>query len=241
MTTGPVGVAALMAMEHAIGASIQAAVEVGAEHAAASASTAEEGERLRVSFNQCCEKGLGFAAVLGFGKGIKAARGGKVAPQKVRFEGEVTHGRKATAKALGEAFEAEEVSVRLQFKEGMDKRDYARKIESLKTAEQKGSLFSTTPHGVSDAERRALTRVYRTQAVKRIDRMFADNPAAKFNALERLKRSDIDHMVDLQLGGLNTTKNLRAMESFTNQDLGRQVARQLPKDKKIPVTLAKSE
>ncbi len=139
------------------------------------------------------------------------------------------------SKVKVKALEAEDVV--LEFKEPMNRRDYARKVNTLSNSSKSGDLFSSTPHGISDADRRALTRTYRKQAVKRIERIFVDNPQAKSNALERLKRSDIDHMVDLQLGGSNTMGNLRAMDSFTNQDLGRQIARQLPKGKKVSINI----
>ena len=71
---GPIGVASLVAVEQAIGASLEAAIEAGADHAAASASTPEEAARFREAFFQLTGKGLLVASLVGAGKGIKAVK-----------------------------------------------------------------------------------------------------------------------------------------------------------------------
>ncbi len=113
-TGGPAGIAAVIAMEQMIGASINAAVEISAEHAAASASTPEEAQRLREGVYQVCEKGFAVAAVFGIARGVKAVKGGagRVAPQKVGFAQGAVPGGKSTAKAIGEAFEKGDMAKR---------------------------------------------------------------------------------------------------------------------------------
>jgi hypothetical protein len=72
---GPAGIATLVTVEQAIGASLEAAIEFGAEHAAASARTPEEATRLREAFVDMAGKGLLVAAVVGVGKTVKGGVG----------------------------------------------------------------------------------------------------------------------------------------------------------------------
>ena len=55
------------------------------------------------------------------------------------------------------------------------------------------------------------------------------------NALAKLAESDIDHILDLQLGGTNSSRNFKTLHSYTNQELGRQFSRQLPRGTRVPV------
>lgn len=84
---GPVGIAALIAVEQAIGASLEAAIELGADHAAASGRTADEAARLREAFIEMTGKGLIVASFVGISKGVRAA-GGAARPGalKIKFD-----------------------------------------------------------------------------------------------------------------------------------------------------------
>ncbi len=84
MTGGPVGIATLMAVEQAIGAGLEAAIEIGADHAAASGKTQEESIRLRESFLEMTGKGLMVAAVVGL-KGMKGAKAVKPGAVQIKF------------------------------------------------------------------------------------------------------------------------------------------------------------
>ena len=70
---------------------------------------------------------------------------------------------------------------------------------------------------------------------KRIEKRFKNNPESKERALKRLKKSDIDHMKDLQLDGKNARRNLKSLQSETNQGLGRQISNQLPRGKRVKI------
>lgn len=129
-----------------------------------------------------------------------------------------------------------ELSISIEFKEGMVLRDFNRKIRILENAIQERKAISCVPHGVSDHERRQVTRDYRKNLVQRINSLYSQNPTARHNALERLRKSDIDHSIDLQLSGTNNIGNLKALDSYTNQEIGRQISRQLPKGSKKIVT-----
>ncbi len=121
------------------------------------------------------------------------------------------------------------ITLRLEFKEGMDPKAFDRKINNLTTAAEEGTLFGKIPHGVSESERKAVTRGYRSDLEDRIDSFYANNPIARNNARTKLDNSDIDHIIDLQFKGGNNRANLKALDAFTNQDLGRQASRQIPR------------
>lgn len=118
---------------------------------------------------------------------------------------------------------------------GWSKKEFERKVNRLEYQISTRDVLSNIPHGVSDAERRAITRAYRRDVAARINRMYADNPEARSNALEKLRQSDIDHIRDLQLGGENVRSNLKSLDSPVNQGLGRQVSRQLVRDRQEPI------
>lgn len=112
---------------------------------------------------------------------------------------------------------------------------FGRKVSQLRRKIDAGEAVANRPHGVSDSARRAVTRKYRRDVVARIKRLYKNNPVARENALRRLRASDIDHVLDLQLGGANARRNLSALHSETNQGLGRQIAPQLPEGVRRPV------
>ena len=53
--------------------------------------------------------------------------------------------------------------------------------------------------------------------------LFSDNPTAKNNALQKLDNADIDHMIDLQLGGANARSNVKSLDSSVNRSYGKQL------------------
>ena len=86
--------------------------------------------------------------------------------------------------------------------EGLNEIDFTRKINRLNNAAGETGLL---PKDVvtTASERQALTRAYRKELTERIDSFYKNNPEARQSALAKLKTSDIDHIVDLQLGGKN--------------------------------------
>ncbi len=81
MTAGPAGVATLFAIEQAMGATLQAAVEAGGEHAARSASNPLEAERLRESFYELVGKGEMVGTFIWFSKGLRGSKPGHLKPE----------------------------------------------------------------------------------------------------------------------------------------------------------------
>lgn len=68
-----------------------------------------------------------------------------------------------------------------------------------------------------------------------MDSFYANNPIARNNARTKLDNSDIDHIIDLQFKGENSRGNLKALDAFTNQDLGRQASRQLQRGIEVKI------
>ena len=129
----------------------------------------------------------------------------------------------------------EGLTLRAEFKEGMDLKEFNRKINRVENAINDGRATSNIPHNISDAERRSLTRKYRRDLKNRIDSFYANDSVARENALKRLRNSDIDHMLDLQLDGQNVRYNLKTLDSKVNQELGRQFSTQLPRGEQVPI------
>jgi len=98
-----------------------------------------------------------------------------------------------------------------------------RKKANILSGIKNGEVKVKSPHGVTKAERQAITSKYRKDLVKRINSIYANNPTAKQNALRKLRNSDIDHMIDLQLGGKNTVSNLKALDISVNRSYGKQL------------------
>lgn len=130
---------------------------------------------------------------------------------------------------------SEGIRLRLEYTEGMDLREFRRHANRLQRAVDEGRAFSNLPHGVSSAERYRLTRSFRDKLEKRIGQFFASNELARSSALRRLRASDIDHVLDLQLGGGNVRRNLAALDAYTNRVIGNQISRQLPRGRRVPI------
>ncbi|MCX4910042.1 DUF4157 domain-containing protein [Streptomyces sp. NBC_00878] len=84
--------------------------------------------------------------------------------------------------------------------------------------------FTGTPQEHEEARDDArrigdLTRDFKTLVRTRATRDLADKDFKK-NVEARLKEMDVDHVIDLQLGGIDTYKNFYLLDSHTNQDMG---------------------
>jgi len=127
------------------------------------------------------------------------------------------------------------VKVGLDFEQGFNAKEFARKVNRLAAAVKRGDATSSRPVTVSKAARRALTRAYRNDVTKRIESFYQNKPESMQRALDRLRASDIDHILDLQLGGRNVRGNLKTLHSETNQGLGRQIQPQIPVGDPVPI------
>jgi len=60
------------------------------------------------------------------------------------------------------------------------------------------------------------------------ERQYGTSDPAKFNRLmDKLDTMDVDHIKDLQLGGLDDASNLWLLDSEVNQGIGRQIWQQI--------------
>jgi hypothetical protein len=137
---------------------------------------------------------------------------------------------KNTEKVGGKTVVSQPKDLQLEFKKGM-RRDFDKKMSDLKKVE--GKLSTNNSSSVSKAERRKVTDQYRVDLKKRVETFYKNNPEAKKNALDKLRKSDIDHKIDLQLGGENKLQNLRVLDQSVNRSVGSQIQKQIPKDGKF--------
>jgi hypothetical protein len=72
----------------------------------------------------------------------------------------------------------------------------------------------------------ALGRQYRRDISGRGNRFFSD-PEMRARFQRRVDRADVDHRLDLQLGGQDTRSNLILRESGVNRSFGRQIQHQI--------------
>jgi len=80
-------------------------------------------------------------------------------------------------------------------------------------------IFITWPYNLDPI----TSRKYRKDLKKRIESIYKNNPEAKRRALEKLEKSDIDHKLDLQLGGSNTRANVNSLDKSVNRSYGKQL------------------
>ncbi|RNB51436.1 hypothetical protein EDM57_22400, partial [Brevibacillus gelatini] len=124
-------------------------------------------------------------------------------------------------------------TVTLEYKEGMNKRDFERKAKYLERLSKEGNL-TRAQNPVK--RNKYITEKYKKDVKKRIERMYGKKDPEK--AKELIKRVDTmnpDHMWDLQLNGPDTRRNLKLLDGYTNQQLGRDVWNQIRDVKKVPV------
>lgn len=110
------------------------------------------------------------------------------------------------------------------YKEGMPLKEFKRKANKLKEFGEKGLLYKAK----NPVNRNpAVTRAYRQDMIKRIWNQYgATNPQFANKLIDRITtRMQPDHVWELQLGGPDTTSNIRFLDSFTNWDIGTQQIR----------------
>lgn len=81
-----------------------------------------------------------------------------------------------------------------------------------------------------------LTRKYKNDVKKRIERMFGSkNPKKAEELKDRVDEMQPDHMWDLQLNGPDNRRNLKLLDEKTNQDLGKMIWNQIRSVENVPV------
>lgn len=109
-------------------------------------------------------------------------------------------------------------------------RAFYKKIQALTLRlEETAGKVPLTKTVVSKAERAALTRAYRKQMEDTIKKTYGHNPVFAEKLLQRLKTMDVDHILDLCLGGENSFKNLQLLNASINRSFGSQMQHALKK------------
>ncbi|MFK3981670.1 hypothetical protein ACI2K4_14980 [Micromonospora sp. NPDC050397] len=151
-----------------------------------------------------------------------------------------------TAKGGGPAPTGPAVLV-LRRRPDFDRRDFDRKARDLKRLGERGKLSKTKPNRTTVYDKttgkmRSRTNVFRDRIIRKLTRTskrYQDNKSL----VQRLyggKKSvtgpgqglDPDHVHELQLGGADTYRNLRLVDSWTNRELGREISQAL---KDVPI------
>lgn len=109
-------------------------------------------------------------------------------------------------------------TVRVQYKSFMPRKQFERKMRALVRLSDQGKLFKATNPVQRNSQ---LTRDYKNQVIQRIHRMYSQrDPAGTRALIDRVRRMDVDHIHDLQLGGPDVRSNLRLLDRATNTDIG---------------------
>jgi ribosomal protein S15P/S13E len=143
-----------------------------------------------------------------------------------------SHATAKLSRLIGEAFEKRSDAWResliqavgkLSMKPGatpQDVRRFSQKIEALQDHIRNTQAFPNVRLKVSAAERKRITRQYRSRAIETAKKIYGRDPAALKVVLDRIRLYDVDHVVDLVVGGSNTFDNLKFLRASDNRGLG---------------------
>ncbi|MFB5764124.1 hypothetical protein ACE5LO_27600, partial [Paenibacillus medicaginis] len=168
--------------------------------------------------------------VSGGGSGHGGSSGGGSHGSGSGGSGKSSDGKKPDVDGISENGE---FTVTLEYKEGMNKRDFERKAKYLERLSKEGKL-TRAKNPVK--RNKYITEKYKKDVKKRIERMYGSKDPEK--AKELIKRVDTmnpDHLWDLQLNGPDSRRNLKLLDGYTNQQLGRDVWSQIRDVNKVPV------
>ncbi|WP_010304017.1 hypothetical protein [Candidatus Odyssella thessalonicensis] len=119
------------------------------------------------------------------------------------------------------------VTLTLEFKEGMNLRDFNRKVKALQDLAERGKLFKAS-NPVQRNPR--VTAAYRARIKKQAEKQWKVSDPQKYNKIkEKIANKQADHMHDLQVKGLDHASNLCLLDANVNQLLGYQLWQQLRK------------
>jgi hypothetical protein len=117
----------------------------------------------------------------------------------------------------------ESARIVLRFTKDMNLRDFRRKVLALQDLAHRGKLSrlgeSVTRGGAASAYRKALRQ--------RVARTYAGDPQRMNALLKRIDSLHVDHVQDLQLGGVDEATALWLLDPDVNVQLGRQVREQI--------------
>jgi hypothetical protein len=121
------------------------------------------------------------------------------------------------------------VTVEVEFKPGMDTRDFHKKVEALQDLANRGKLSVAERPIVRDKN---LTDKHRQKLKDYARDMWSATDPQKAEAFKNmLKTKEVDHIQDLQVNGLDNAFNFGMLDATVNRSLGSQIMHQL---KKVP-------
>ena len=133
----------------------------------------------------------------------------------------------------------------LQWDPTLDRVEFARKALALKRAGDRGELFKTPTdkttwggYSEEDADRISDMTVQFKNAVR--SRAYKENKKNKgphptdAEITQRINYMQVDHMIELQAGGLDSFKNFRLLDPVTNNVMGGQLKTSINKPDKAP-------
>ena len=114
-------------------------------------------------------------------------------------------------------------TITIEYKEGMDVRDFDRKTKALQDLAERGKLVKTQP--VRDEN---LTAKYRKNILDAARNKFKESNPTKYEQLKlKIENMDADHLHELQLGGIDHKGMLTMLEKKVNRSIGSQVRHQM--------------
>jgi hypothetical protein len=149
------------------------------------------------------------------------ARGGKAAKAAAEVA-EHADEAIAAARAVSQLTDAK-ATITLTYKEGMNVRDFDRKVKALQDLAERGRLRKAVNPVPRDP---GVVTAWKDRLRERISQTITD-PAEADRLDTLVKQLNADHMQDLQLMGIDEPENLWLLDAAVNQDRGRQIWNQI--------------
>ena len=123
----------------------------------------------------------------------------------------------------------EGVTIELEFKDGMDVRDFNRKVKALQDLAERGKL-SKAPNPVQRDG--SVTKAYRTKLQERAQKQWKESEPERYkNVKQLIEDKHVDHMHELQVMGQDHFSNMSMLHPRVNTSVGSQIYGQI---KKLP-------
>ncbi|MEV6343273.1 endonuclease [Actinoplanes sp. NPDC051851] len=119
-----------------------------------------------------------------------------------------------------------EFVVRIERKSSYKQGAWLEKSRSLKKLSDEGKLFKQAN---PVARNGSITRGYKARVESLIKKKYDEDDPMRDKLLTALKKTNPDHVWELQLGGADDRSNLKLLDGHTNQDIGREIRKQIAK------------
>jgi len=117
------------------------------------------------------------------------------------------------------------VEITLEFKEGMDMRDFSRKARALQDLAERGKLFKAPNPVVRD---KYITEKYRYKIKEQAEKQWKKSDLERYQNVKKLiDDSHVDHLHELQVMGQDHASNLCMIQPRVNSSIGAQIRQQI--------------